>query len=68
MNLEMKLIGHGLNMTLRKKDGQKGKKISVLEDVEKMEHLSIVHGNVESCSFYDKQNGSSSKLKNRTTM
>lgn len=50
-----------------KKRWSKGEKC-VSEDVEKMEPLSIVHGSVKSCSFYDKQNGSFSKLKNITTM
>lgn len=66
MNLGLKLIGDRLNVTLRKR-GDKGGNISVDEDMEEIEPLSI-DGCAKSCSCYDKQNGGSSTFKNRSTM
>ena len=41
---------------------------SVGEDVEKLEPLCTVGGNVNWCSQYGKQYGGSSQIKNRTTI
>ena len=38
------------------------------DDVEKSEPLGTIGGNVNRCSYYGKQHGSSSKIKNKITM
>ena len=38
------------------------------EDVNKREHLRTVGGDVKWCRYYGKEYGSSSKIKNRTTI